>query len=253
MKLTNAIIVSFLLAAGCAYEDEISTDRQESHSWGNYHWARSSNPIKLTLGDNVSSQWDGHLATASSDWTKSTVLDTSIVGGAASNRKCTPAAGKIEVCNDTYGRNGWLGIAQIWASGDHITQASTRLNDTYFNMAQYNSPAWRQFVACQEIGHDFGLDHQDENFDNANLGTCMDYTSNPSTNQHPNQHDYAQLEDIYAHLDGASGGGGGGGHGHGNADDWGELVDSSHDGHHATYVKDHGNGNRLITHVLYVE
>ncbi len=32
---------------------------------------------------------------------------------------------------------------------------------------------------CQEIGHDFGLDHQDENFNNPNLGTCMDYTNDP--------------------------------------------------------------------------
>ncbi|MBI1895150.1 MAG: hypothetical protein HYS04_01245, partial [Acidobacteria bacterium] len=43
--------------------------------------------------------------------------------------------------------------------------------------------------------------HQDEDFNNPNLGTCMDYTSNPSSNQHPNQHDYDQLELIYAHLD----------------------------------------------------
>jgi hypothetical protein len=39
---------------------------------------------------------------------------------------------------------------------------------------------------CQEVGHTFGLDHQDENFNNTNLGTCMDYTNDPSTNQHPN-------------------------------------------------------------------
>ena len=54
---------------------------------------------------------------------------------------------------------------------------------------------------CQEVGHTFGLDHQDENFNNANLGTCMDYTNNPTTNQHPNTHDYEQLEIIYSHLD----------------------------------------------------
>jgi hypothetical protein len=54
---------------------------------------------------------------------------------------------------------------------------------------------------CQEVGHTLGLDHQDENFDNPNLGTCMDYTRNPGTNQHPNQHDYAELEAIYSHFD----------------------------------------------------
>ena len=32
---------------------------------------------------------------------------------------------------------------------------------------------------CQVGGHDFGLDHQDEDFINANLNTCMDYTNDP--------------------------------------------------------------------------
>jgi hypothetical protein len=48
-------------------------------------------------------------------------------------------------------------------------------------------------VSCQEVGHTLGLDHQDENFNNANLGTCMDYKNNQSTNQHPNKHDYDQF------------------------------------------------------------
>src|SRR3990167_937294 len=63
---------------------------------------------------------------------------------------------------------------------------------------------------CQEVGHIFGLNHQDENFGNENLGTCMDYTSDPSgtladpdqlSNEHPNQHDYDQLGIIYSHFD----------------------------------------------------
>ena len=32
-----------------------------SHSWANYHWARTSNPFPLSLGDNVSGSWDQHL------------------------------------------------------------------------------------------------------------------------------------------------------------------------------------------------
>lgn len=39
----------------------------------------------------------------------------------------------------------------------------------------------RCLVTCQEVGHTFGLDHRDENFDNGNLGTCMDYTNDPGT------------------------------------------------------------------------
>jgi hypothetical protein len=29
----------------------------------------------------------------------------------------------------------------------------------------------------------------------------MDYTNDPTTNQHPNQHDYDELVTIYSHLD----------------------------------------------------
>lgn len=67
-----------------------------------------------------------------------------------------------------------------------------------FNTPTYNNPVKRQHVMCQEIGHDFGLDHQDES--GADLDTCMDYSS-ALDNAHPNAHDYEQLETIYAHLD----------------------------------------------------
>src|SRR3989344_2559783 len=172
-----------------------------SHSWGNYHWGRTANPFTLQLGDNVSSAWDGYLATTASDWSLSSVLDTVITPGKTRSRTCKATNGRVEVCSDTYGFNGWLGVAQIWVSGNHITKGTTKVNDSYFNTSTYNTPAWRNLVMCQEVAHTLGLDHQDENFDNANLGTCMDYTNNPSTNQHPNAHDYEQLDTIYAHLD----------------------------------------------------
>ncbi len=172
-----------------------------SHSWGNYHWARTSNPFTLKVGDNVSSAWDASLAGAVSDWSQSSVLDMSVVAGLTFPRRCRATTGRVEVCNYRYGNNGWLGLAQIWVSGDHITKAINKYNDTYFNTATYNTPAWRNLVVCQELGHTVGLDHQDESFDNPNLNTCMDYTSNPESNQHPNAHDYEMLETIYAHLD----------------------------------------------------
>lgn len=174
------------------------------HSWGTYHWARKSNPFTLKLGDNVSLAWDTYLNQTMSDWSQSPVLNTTIVTGGTTPRKCRPTSGRVEVCNSTYGNNGWLGIAQIWASGSHITQGVTKLNDTYFNTSAYNTPAWRNLVMCQEVGHIFGLDHQDENFYPPNLGTCMDYTNDPGgypSNEHPNAHDYEQLETIYTHLD----------------------------------------------------
>src|SRR3989344_1653767 len=175
-----------------------------SHSWGNYHWARTANPFNLKLGDNMSSNWDPYLATSSADWSLSSILDTSIVSGSTTAKKCRATAGRVEVCNATYGRNGWLGMARIWISGNHIYQGIVKVNDTYFKTVTYNTPAWRNTVLCQETGHTLGLDHQDEDFYNSPLGTCMDYSIDPPPNQHPNQHDYNQLELIYAHLDGTT-------------------------------------------------
>ena len=231
---------------------------QANHSWGGYHWARTSNPFTLKLGDNVSSAWDASLSGASSDWSKSTVLDTTIVAGSSNPKNCRGTTGRVEVCNSTYGNNGWLGVASISVTGGvHITKGTVKLNDTYFNTPTYNTSAWRNLVTCQEVGHTFGLDHQDENFNNANLGTCMDYTNDPSTNQHPNQHDYDELVTIYSHLDSTTTVGAalpsGAADAVGNdASSWGRLVEGSRAEGHSTYVRDFGGGNQVITFVTWV-
>lgn len=242
------------------------------HAWANYHWERASNPVTVELGDNVDSRWDSWLAEASSDWSASSVLDSPIGPGQAKG-KCRPTEGRAEVCNDNYGNTGWLGIAQIWADGDHIVQAVAKLNDTYHDSSPYNEDGWRDNVMCQEVGHVYGLGHQDENFNNGNLGTCMDYTANPDgppANRQPDQHDYEQLEAIYGHLD--SGGGSGGCTGppgqckqsKGNGgpppaffmqltevQQWGRLVSVSRDGGQSLFVQDFGNGYRVYTHVTW--
>jgi hypothetical protein len=227
-----------------------------THSWGGYHWARTSNPFTVKLGDNVSGTWDSILSTTSSDWSKSDVLDTTIVPGTANPRNCKATRGQVQVCNSTYGNTGYLGVAQIWLSGSHITQGTVKLNDTYFNTATYNTTAWRNLVSCQEVGHTFGLDHQDENFTNPNLGTCMDYTNDPSTNQHPNQHDYDELGIIYAHLDSTTTLSGSTAQSPAASADtpgeWGRLVAGSAD-HQAvaTYERDLGGGQKLVTFVVW--
>jgi hypothetical protein len=221
-----------------------------THAWGNYHFARTSNPFTLKVGDNVDSKWDAYLNEAISDWSTSSVLDLTKVAGATRPKNCRATSGRIEACNARYGNTGWLGIAQIWASGSHITQAITKVNDTYFDTASYNTPAWRRLVMCQEIAHDFGLDHQDENFNNANLGSCMDYTSDPDgppTNEHPNAHDYAQLETIYSHLDSTTTVVSAPASLPGNAPPFSQASRANGD----LYVDDLGNGVRRVTHVFW--
>jgi len=181
-----------------------------THSWAGMHWARTGT-LNIRYADNVSPAWDSYLATASVDWTKSVPIDTSVIQGSRNPYYCNGTYGRVEVCSSQYGTTGWLGIAQVWTSYGHIIAAIVAVNDTYYANTRYNTPAWRHEVKCQEIGHTLGLDHQDEIKTNANLGTCMDYTSDPSgtlgtngvlSNEHPNAHDYQQLVTIYSHNDG---------------------------------------------------
>ena len=259
----------FVLVAVAA----VPTISVANHSWGGYHWSSTSLPVALQVGDNVNSAWDAYLNEAIADWNVSSVVQLTKVAGGTAPKSCRPTAGRIEACNASYGNTGWLGIAQIWLSGGHISQAITKLNDTYFNTAQYNTPAWRRMVTCQEIAHDFGLDHQDETFANANLGSCMDYTDDPDggaggassndpSNEHPNAHDFEQLVAIYSHV-------------HANAtagaalpatvppamrnlvlngvEQFGPVVKAVKNGRGlATYhEQDFGNGNKIVTHVFW--
>jgi len=259
-RFGKVMVVAVLLSASA-----FATRAYASHSWGGYHWARTTASFTLQLGDNVSTDWDAQLATASSDWSVSNKLDTSIVTGRSTPSTCSAVLGRVEVCNYPYGRNGWLGLASISARKGHITQGTVKLNDTYFT-GTYNTPAWRQLVMCQEIGHTFGLDHQDENFSNANLGTCMDYTDYPSgggtggtlSNEHLNAHDFAQLTAIYKHLDNnttvvqtaspspkkANAADG---------DDLGKVVRKDSKGRPTHYERDLGNDEKIFTFIIWAD
>src|SRR5215216_2806359 len=269
LRLLGALVIGSALAVLLALV-AYSPAAQANHSWGNYHWARTSNPFTLKLADNVTSQWDTYLRTTSSDWSLSSVLDTRVVHGKKNPAICSPTTGRVEVCNAAYGQNNWLGLAQIWInSSQHIVAGTTKVNDTYLNTATYNTAAWKQFVMCQEVGHTFGLDHQDENFYNTNLGTCMDYTNDPDgtladpdqlSNLNPNLHDYEQLETIYSHLDSfttvapasaASTMPPAANRGSFNSRaQWGRLVEQSPNGKLEVWERSFGGEARLITWVI---
>jgi hypothetical protein len=248
-----------VLAAAAFVSGVAATTAAANHSWGKYHWARTANPFTLKTGDNVSSAWDSYLNEAIADWNASTVLDLAKVAGGTTGSTCAPTAGRIEVCNAAYGTTGWLGVAQIWIGRrSHITQATAKMNDTYFSQAQYNTPAWRRLVMCQEVAHDFGLDHQDENFNNANLGSCMDYTNDPDggaggaspsdpSNEHPNAHDFAQLLSIYSHTDNTSTVGAAPPASSG-APTRVERTDRISD---STIVEHYADGSRVVTHIIW--
>ena len=239
-----------------------------SHSWGGYHWARTTAQFTLKLGDNLTSaDWKAHLAQTSSDWNSPTnsppftpVL-TAIVAG-QSNRQCRMLAGTTQVCNATYGNNGWLGLASInITGGTHITQGSAKMNDTYFNTATYNNTNEREHVMCQEVAHTFGLDHQSTN--GSSLNTCMDYFSNTGANAgstlstKPNTHDFDELVIIYTHLDSTTTVAAATAPTASKSDvsddpnTWGILISQSKNGRSSTYERYNEDGSKTLTHVYW--
>lgn len=238
-----------------------------THSWGGYHWARTTPQFTLKIGDNLTStDWKWHLARTSSDWNSPATFEATFtplltaIGAGQSNKRCSTVAGTTQVCNGRYGNNGWLGLATIYITGGvHITQGSAKMNDTYFDTAKYNNPNERQHVVCQEVAHTFGLDHQSTN--GSSLNTCMDYFSNTGPNAgstlstRPNAHDFEELNIIYAHLDSTT-----------TVaamaalaalvsdvtDDpnsWGHLIRQSANGRSSIYARFNRDGSETITHV----
>ena len=190
-------IAAVVLGVGAVFAASVAT---ASHSWNNYHWARTTSSFTLQVVDSNTSTWDDELSRALSDWSKSTKLDMRVTAGDSSSttrQRCPAVRGKVRSCNYTYGNNGWLGLASInLDSKGHISQGTSKMNDSYSTSFASQNERWH--VMCQELGHTIGLGHTSE--DGSSQNTCMDY-SQSSTSVSPNSHDYNQLATIYGHTD----------------------------------------------------
>lgn len=266
MKLRHTFPCALLAAATVGVAPGAFAD----HSWGDYHWARMTSSFDLKVINSTTPDWDGYVGGAIGDWSDSTkvdlVEDPNGDTTSKTRRSCNGGQGTLRICNLAYGYNGWLGIAGISIdTNGHITTGYTKLNDSYFSSSYYNNAAWKQSVACQELGHNLGLDHQDENFNNTSLFSCMDYQDPPY--EYPNAHDYQQLETIYGHTDSynsyaGGGGGGGGGSGctappgkgcnkSGFAGDIGWGASLGRRGNAETFIRIDPDGTMHLTHVTW--
>ena len=277
--MTKGTIRAAAAAAVCAAA--LAAPALANHRWSTYHWNRPSGEVTVPVGDNVTSAWDSYLQVAVNGgggkpgWNDSQYIQSPLVAGTTIAKNCKAVPGTIQVCNSRYGQTGWLGIASIWLSNGHISQGTTKLNDTYFVSGSYNQPKWRRMVTCQEVGHDYGLGHVNENFDDPNTGSCMDYSNAPGrndgagTNEYPNTHDFDELKTIYTdHADSAAATnfaqrspgqavpeGVAAGLGDGIPGDspaaWGRAVHRDGAGRPDIFEQDLGNGNKKITHVFW--
>lgn len=177
-----------------------------AQSWNGYRWGRTG-PLTVDVGDDYDPSWTTYVTAAVRQWNVAVNLDFKTVAGLSPSDSCDAVYGTIQLCSADYGRTGWVGHTDVATSGGYIVQATIRLNSFYFSQTRYDTAAWRAETICQELGNAVGLQDSDRNTRNANTGSCMDYTTDPSgtrgtngsvANTAPSVSDLVNLDAIYA-------------------------------------------------------
>lgn len=162
---------------------------------------RGEGGLSLELWNALDDSWQQEYSEAVNDWNtfcdpKVLVLTTTDV---PVDNECTQEDGLMKVCNGNYGDTGWLGINQVLKSvPTGIIQSSVaKMNEHYLANADYDE---RLYTMCHELGHGYGLPHTDENFNNKDLGNCLDYSNNPSNNLRPGSANCQRLFEMYGSV-----------------------------------------------------
>lgn len=234
----NNLSKAILAGTACAATAAVAI-AGTGHQWGDFLWdytyvegqqKQVSLDIQYRFSAESGSTWLPYYQAALGDWENNdrspiAITDKGEYAGTTS-AACDHIAGEILVCADRYGTGeGWVGIAEIDLSGNNILWATAKFNDSFYApdsiyAGTYNTPDQRQFVACHEIGHTWGLGHLDTAFYNKNQGSCMDYTADPDgdgrrskDNRYPGTQDWDVLNSstMYGTESGGKKGGGGGG------------------------------------------
>jgi hypothetical protein len=170
----TAFVLAVLVGGGVSHA---------SHRWGCWKHANASiNFYNGATGD-YAAIFNEEARTDSNSWHNFTDLSLTAVGSSGTTDHVNAFSG-------LYGHNGWLGIAEILGySGCTVRNGRARLNRSYLDSGSYLRTN-RKHVACQEVGHLFGLNHN-----RGSSTTCMNDTI--LTAPQPNSHDQSLINSIY--------------------------------------------------------
>ena len=169
-------------------------------TWRN---ANGKGGLELEIVNALDDRWASYFAEAVADWENgdpdALILTTSMAK--SPDPSCAAIDGKMKVCNGDYGDTGWRGVNELVFDGKNRIQTSVaKMNEFYLDAGSSDNE--KQYTMCHEIGHGFGLAHTDENFMNAPLGDCLDYTKNPEPNLRPGLVNYEKLANMYGTVGG---------------------------------------------------
>lgn len=152
-----------------------------THRWGCWKYADRYINFYNGASGSYNTYYAQESLTDSNSWHNYTDINLTSTGSGSTDH--------VNAYAGFYGQNGWLGLASIISySGCTVRNGRSQLNRSYLDSG-YSSTNIKH-VACQEVGHLFGLQHN-----RGSSTTCMNDTILSAP--YPNSHDQSMINSIY--------------------------------------------------------